>query len=209
MAEQTINRALLDSIEKAQYESINEDRITVLIPLITYIHKKLKARESVNLNFICTHNSRRSQFSQIWAFTAAYYYNIPVNCFSGGVEVTEFNHRAVDSLIRSGFNIKKQGENNPNYTISVDTESKISITTFSKLFDDPINSAERFAAIMTCSHADENCPIIPNTELRIPIKYEDPKSFDNTPLEKQMYDARSLQIASEMLYIFSKINKLK
>lgn len=209
MVEQTIKRALLDSFEKAQNETINQDRITVLTPLINYIQKKLEAKEPVNLNFICTHNSRRSQFSQIWAFTAACYNNIPVNCFSGGVEVTEFNQRAVDSLIRSGFTIKKQGENNPKYTISVDTESKISITAFSKLYDDPLNSVERFAAIMTCSHADENCPIIPNAELRIPIKYEDPKSFDNTSLEKEMYDARSLQIASEMLYIFSKINNSK
>lgn len=205
----SINRAILDFIEKAQNESINEDRVTVLTPLLSYIQLKLEAKEPINLNFICTHNSRRSQFSQIWAFTAAHYYNVPVNCFSGGVEITEFNQRAVDSLIRSGFAIQKQGERNPKYTISIDQESKISVTTFSKLYDDPINSVERFAAIMTCSHADENCPVIPNAELRIPIKYEDPKSFDNTPLEKQMYDARSLQIASEMLYIFSKINNSK
>ena len=200
---------LLDTIRKIQSKIISEERINVLNPLISYLLENLESKNTVNLNFICTHNSRRSQFSQIWAFTASKYFEIPVNCYSGGVEVTEFNPRAVESLVRSGFKVNKQGEDNPEYRISIDIDELCSITTYSKLFNDPANTTNNIVAIMTCSHADENCPIIPGADLRIPIRYEDPKSYDNTPEEESMYDARSLQIASEMFFIFSKVKKLK
>jgi len=200
---------LLDTIRKIQSKIISEERIALLSPLISYIQQKIDSHESINLNFICTHNSRRSQFSQIWAFTASKYFEIPVNCYSGGVEVTEFNPRAVESLVRSGFKVNKQGDDNPEYRISIDIDELCSITTYSKLFNDPSNATNNFVAVMTCSHADENCPIIPGADLRIPIRYEDPKSYDNTPEEESMYDARSLQIAAEMFYIFSKVKKLK
>ena len=58
---------------------------------------------------------------------------------------------------------------------------------------------------MTCSHADENCPLIPGAEKKISLMYEDPKLFDRTILEKEKYRERSLQIATEMKYVFSKI----
>ncbi len=73
--------------------------------------------------------------------------------------------------------MKKTGDNNPEYHISIDNDGLYSIITFSKLFDDPSNSAAKFVAIMTCSHADENCPIIPGADLRIPVRYKDPKSI--------------------------------
>lgn len=201
-------------IEKVQMQSISEERKRVLQPLIDYIQAKIDRNEEVNLNFICTHNSRRSQFSQIWAQTAADYFRIPVNCYSGGVEVTAFNQRAVASIKRSGFDVSGhleeketkpgQGEPNPVYLLS-HSDGARPIRAFSKVFDDPENRAERFAAVMTCSHADENCPFIPGTEQRIPVRYDDPKEYDGTPEESAKYDERSLQIACEMFYVFSKI----
>ena len=68
-----------------------------------------------------------------------------------------------------------------------------------------MNPATNFAVIMTCSHADENCPFIPGAEKRISVMYEDPKLYDNSILEKKMYKERSIQIATEMKYIFSNI----
>ena len=44
---------------------ISEERNEVLEPLIQYVQDKVHMNKVVNLNFICTHNSRRSQFSQI------------------------------------------------------------------------------------------------------------------------------------------------
>ncbi|MEJ6566682.1 MAG: protein-tyrosine-phosphatase [Flavobacteriales bacterium] len=185
-------------------QTVPEARRAVLLPLIEHIQSKRDLGHEVYLNFICTHNSRRSQFSQIWAQTAAQYFGIPARCFSGGVEITSFNERAVACLKRSGFNITSSEGENPRYAIFFAEDIK-PIIAFSKLFNDPVNEAEQFATVMTCSHADENCPFIPGAEKRIAVRYEDPKAFDDTPEEAHRYDERSLQVASEMFYVFSKI----
>ena len=59
---------------------------------------------------------------------------------------------------------------------------------------------------MTCSEADEACPVVLGAALRIPIRYEDPKIYDGTHEESTAYDARCLQIATEMLYLFSRVS---
>lgn len=195
---------LSTTIEKAQHQKISKERKEVLDVLVEYIQNKVNLQKEVNLNFICTHNSRRSQFSQIWAQTAADYFGIATKCFSGGVEVTAFNERAVASIRRSGFRVSSKGESNPIYFV-FNSDDNEPISAFSKLFDDPVNKANQFAAVMTCSHADENCPFIPGTEKRIPVRYDDPKAFDDTPLEAEKYDERSMQIAAEMFYVFAQI----
>ncbi|WP_041779222.1 protein-tyrosine-phosphatase [Belliella baltica] len=197
---------LQSHIEQAQALPISEERKAVLQVLIDYIQKKIDQHQEINLNYICTHNSRRSQFSQIWGKVAAAYHGIDINSFSGGVEVTAFNERAVASIKRFGFKISKEGEGNPKYFVLY-SEDEDPIVTFSKVYDDAANAPKGFAAIMTCSHADENCPYIPGAEARIPVRYEDPKAFDDTLDEEKKYDERSLQIASEMLFVFSKIKK--
>mgnify|MGYP001158923366 FL=1 len=197
---------LKKSIQTALDEEISKERKEVLHGLVEYIIKKRTENSVVNLNFVCTHNSRRSQFSQIWAYTAAAYFGIPANCFSGGVEVTAFNERAVASIKRSGFFVTSTGETNPHYQVSYHKEAS-PLLVFSKLVEDPINTSNPFAAVMTCAHADENCPFIPGTEQRIPLRYEDPKRFDNTPLEAEKYDERSLQIAAELFYVFKRVSK--
>jgi len=197
--------SLQSYIEKALQIPITEERKALLQEMIDYVQKKVDNNQDINLNFICTHNSRRSQFSQIWGKVAAEYYGIDINSYSGGVEVTAFNERAVASIKRFGFKVSKDGNGNPKYFVFYSDDAD-PITAFSKVFDDGANASKNFAAIMTCSHADENCPFIPGTEARIPVRYEDPKAFDDTPEEAEKYDERSLQIGSEMLYVFSKIN---
>ena len=195
---------LNDFVQGLTFESIEEDRLKVLQVLINYIQDKVNDHKGVKLNFICTHNSRRSQFSQIWGQVAANYYGVDVKCYSGGVEVTAFNERAVASIERTGFKVEAKGEENPLYSIW-DSEDNDPIIAFSKVYDDDANPGEGFAAIMTCSHADENCPFIIGAEARIPVRYEDPKAFDDTDKEAEMYDARSKQIATELFYVFSKV----
>lgn len=195
---------LTSTIEKARNQTISDERKEVLQHLVEYIQIKFDSNKDINLNFICTHNSRRSQFSQVWAQTAADYFGISAHCLSGGVEVTAFNERAISSLKRSGFKISSKGDINPIYLIQ-NSDNGEPLSTFSKLFDDPINKVDKFAAVMTCSHADENCPFIPGTEKRIAVRYDDPKTFDDTSQEESKYDERSIQIASEMFYTFSKI----
>lgn len=190
-------------ILKALSEPIAEERKVILHPLIDYIQNKLNTNQAVKLNFICTHNSRRSQFAQIWAQVAAAYFKLPITSYSGGVEVTAFNKRAVASIKRFGFEVQSKGIENPLYTVSFDSHSD-PLLLFSKRFDEePI--AGPFVAVMTCAHADENCPFIPEAEARLALRYEDPKAFDNTPLEATKYDERSFEIASEIFYIFKTI----
>lgn len=195
---------LLATVKKLPIDRISEERKDVLQTLIDYVQNKWDKGEDIRLNFICTHNSRRSQFSQIWAQTAADYYGIDINSYSGGVEVTAFNERAVASVERAGFKVTRKGDGNPKYFI-FNSEDGEPITTFSKVYDDQANAASGFAAVMTCTHADENCPFIPGAEARIPVRYDDPKAFDGTPEETAKYDERSLQIGAEMFYVFSKI----
>lgn len=197
---------ILKTVEQFHFENISNDRKNNLQPLIDYIQGKVNSKKPVNLNFICTHNSRRSHLAQVWAQFAAAYYNIPnVNCYSGGTEETALFPKVAETLEKQGFQILKIADSiNPIYAIKFD-ENCLPIIGFSKKYDDPFNPVSNFVAILTCSQADEGCPFISGAEKRIPITYEDPKVSDGTAEQTEVYKQRSFQIATEMMYIFSQI----
>ncbi|WP_395064642.1 protein-tyrosine-phosphatase [Flavobacterium sp.] len=197
---------LQNTIQLIAKISVSEDRKEVLLPLIDYIQKKVLDNHQVRLNFICTHNSRRSHLSQIWAQTMAFHFNIKnVFCYSGGTEATAVFPKVVETLENQGFKIQKlSSEINPIYAIKFD-ENQLALIGFSKTYFDDFNPKSNFGAIMTCNNADEGCPMVFGAEARFPIKYDDPKAFDGTDLMNQKYAERSLQIASEMYFVFSKI----
>ncbi|WP_417800354.1 low molecular weight phosphatase family protein [Tenacibaculum sp.] len=186
--------------------TVSEERKQVLQPLINYIQEKLDNKEVINLNFICTHNSRRSHLSQVWAQTMAFYYQIPnVNTYSGGTEATAMNATVVDTLVGNGFQIQQLSDGtNPIYAVKY-ADNTPPIIGFSKKYDDDFNPTSAFGAIMTCSQADEGCPFIAGADKRVPVTYEDPKLYDGTSSEKEKYLERSLQIAAEMHYVFSTV----
>jgi arsenate reductase len=186
--------------------AIPEGRKNDLKEIATYVRGKRQQGQVAHLNFICTHNSRRSHMSQIWAATAAAYFGVDegVKTYSGGTEATAFNPRAVAAIQRSGFEVEDPGGENPHYRVKY-TESATAMTCFSKKYDDPHNPAKDFAAIMTCSQADASCPIIPGAALRVPIPYEDPKVADGTDHEAAQYDLRCRQIAAEMFFLMSQV----
>ncbi len=188
-------------ITRVDNSTISDQRKELLKPLKEYLSSKIKQKSVVNLNFICTHNSRRSQLSEVWAKIIGDFYGLNINTFSGGIEITACNERTINSLSRLGFKIKNLGGENPHYEIKY-ADNKTPITLFSKLYDDPANPKTGFAAVMSCSHTDENCPFIPGAEKRISLPYEDPKAYDNTADEAKIYDERSIQIATEMKYVF-------
>ena len=198
----------MNYIQAAQqnFGNIPNERKKQLRKIALFIQTKVEAGEEARLIFICTHNSRRSHMSQLWAQVAADYYSVPnVRTFSGGTEATAFNPRAVAALERAGFDIEKiSEENNPRYQVQYAPDALVQ-EAFSKRYDDPVNPQENFAAIMTCSHADENCPLVPGAALRITIPYEDPKAADGSSEEAVRYDECSKQIVTEMLYCFSQI----
>lgn len=197
--------SLLSNFNK---DTISEERKIELQPLVDFVQAKVSSKETVRLNFICTHNSRRSHLSQVWAQTIAHYFGFNnVVCYSGGTENTALFPMVAETLVSSGFQIKKLSEGeNPVYSIRY-SDIEHPIIGFSKKLDDDFNPKSKFAAIMTCDSANEACPFVPGAEKRIPIMFEDPKAFDNTPQQAEKYKERSLQIASEMFFVFSNIKK--
>jgi arsenate reductase len=203
---------ILPSLQKTieqlvkEFSQIPDDRKTLIGDLSEFVEQKSGAGEKINLNFICTHNSRRSHIAQVWAQTAAYYFGISnIETFSGGTEATAFNPRAVKAMRAAGFDIsvKKDGAN-PTYEARYSNDAP-PLVLFSKKYDDPFNPSNDFAAIMTCSHADENCPIVTGASKRIALTYNDPKDFDGTPQEAQKYSERVNEIGREILYAFSRV----
>lgn len=209
----TTNQSILfPEIEKViknlNIENISAERREILQPLVNFVQNKAANQQEIRLNLICTHNSRRSHLSQVWAQTASAYFNIKnVFCYSGGTEATAMFPMVAKTLENQGFKIKTiSGGNNPIYSIKY-TKNEHPIIGFSKTYDDDFNPENDFAAIMTCSSADQGCPFIAGAEVRVPITFEDPKAFDNTPQQAEKYEERSLQIAAEMIYVFSQIKQ--
>ena len=196
-----------NQIKSLDPEALLEERRTLLQPLVDYIQSRVRENQEIRLNFICTHNSRRSHLSQVWAQTLAAYHNLEnVSCYSGGTEATALFPVVAETFKNSGLQIEKLSQgNNPVYSIKYGANAH-PIIGFSKTFDDPFNPRSGFAAVMTCSQADEGCPFIAGADLRVPMTFEDPKVFDNTPQQMEKYRERSVQIATELLYVFTRIN---
>jgi len=199
-------RNIENQIKELDETSISVERQNIAQPLVDYIQFKVDSKQEIRLNFICTHNSRRSHLSQVWAQTLAHYFDVKnVFCYSGGTETTALFPMAAKTLENTGFEIDTIAEgSNPIYAIKYAADAH-PILGFSKKFDSNFNPNSNFAAVLTCSSADKECPYIPNAEVRIPMTFEDPKAFDNTPQQAEKYNERSLQIATELKYVFSKI----
>lgn len=193
-------------ISTLDLSTISVERYASLDKLVDYIREKRAMQEPIWLTFICTHNSRRSHLGQVWAQVAASHYGVVgVTTYSGGTEATACNPRTVVALERAGLQLVMTTEgDNPVYEIRYD-DTQPPVVAFSKVYDQSPNPTKGFAAIMTCSHAEENCPFIPGAERRIAITYTDPKESDDTPQETETYDARCRQIATEMKYVFSEV----
>ena len=191
-----------------EFEQIPAERQQALKKVALFIRSKVQAKEAPQLTFICTHNSRRSQLTQIWAQTAAAYYDVPgVKTFSGGTEVTACNERTVGALKRAGFAIAKSTpeQKNPVYLVSYGPAAE-PLRAFSKVYSGDGNPKSDFVALMTCDSADKNCPVVFGSALRVPIPYVDPKISDGTDREVATYDERCRQIAREMLFLMRQAN---
>lgn len=188
------------------FETIPEGRKILLAKISHFVQEKKNTGKAIQLVYVCTHNSRRSHFGQIWAKVAAHYYQIAdVHTYSGGTEATAFHPNAIKALESIGFEVITDANGaNANYTVRFGLEESTSC--FSKVYDDDANPHSNFAAIMTCSDAEENCPFIPGVELRVGTTYDDPKAFDGTIQQDQKYLERLNQIALECLYVFSRIH---
>jgi arsenate reductase len=186
---------------------IDAERKIILLKIADTVIKEFAKNNVVNLNFICTHNSRRSQLGQVWAFYAANYFKLNIHAFSGGTDVTSFYRGTVKTLQYASFDFKVVdfSHQNPKYLISFNG-SKGTILGFSKRFDDHTNQ-KPFIAITTCNNADTNCPFIPTAIDRFHLPFVDPKFSDGTAEQVEAYLKTNMQIAAEVYFIFNEIQK--
>jgi protein-tyrosine-phosphatase len=191
-----------------ELDKVPEERRAVLDEIAATITARLKAGAEANLTFICTHNSRRSHMSQIWAQTAAYYYELgKIKAFSGGTEATACNCRTITAMRTAGFDIKDATfGDNPVYLVRYADDRPV-IRAYSKLYNTGENPNQDFIALMTCSAADKSCPLVMGSIARFAIHYVDPRLCDDTPTESAAYNERCREIAREMFYIMSQVRR--
>jgi len=202
---ENIKRLCVELVD--EFDQIPAERKDLLGQMAAYISGELALNNPVQLTYVCTHNSRRSHFGQIWSQVAAIFFGIPVQTFSAGSEVTAFNPNAIEALRSQGFNIESESaENNPMHLVYVNDD--VAIRCFSKEIGHQENPQRDFIAVMTCSEADTNCPFVPGAKKRFSTTYDDPKMYDATPLQAEKYRERSRQIGRESLYMYSLV-KLK
>jgi hypothetical protein len=192
----------------AEVATVSPERKEVLNTIANDVAERLEAGKPADLTFICTHNSRRSHMSQIWAATAAYYYGIQnVHTFSGGTQATACNCRTVAAMRRVGFDIEDATTgDNPIYLVRYACDRPV-IRAYSKLYNGEGNPTRDFIALMTCSVADKTCPVVEGASSRYAIHYVDPRLCDDTPTETTAYNERCREIAREMFYIMSEVRK--
>ncbi|MBN1448208.1 MAG: protein-tyrosine-phosphatase [Bacteroidetes bacterium] len=190
---------------QTSFSDIPDERKVILEEIAAWVAEKQRDGAKADMIFICTHNSRRSHMSQIWAQAAAWMHGLDhVRTWSGGTEATAFNSRAVKALQDCGFRITVAQEgDNPLYHVAF-ADNAGPIEAFSKAYHHSFNPQEDFAAVMTCSDADEACPVVLGAAKRFATPYRDPKEFDGTPQEEHMYAERCRQIAGEVIYIMDR-----
>ena len=203
-----MNSSIQKLLETISDVDLSDERKEVLRPVVLHLVERLAAQLPVRLNFICTHNSRRSHLSQVWAQTAANRAGLTqVTCYSGGTEATAVYSQVLSTLQTQGFQILALSEgSNPVYAIRFDPIHE-PIIAFSKPFQHAFNPSSDFVAIMTCDSADEACPIVNGASARFSVRYEDPKAFDHTELKVEKYLERSLQIAQEWSWVMQEVKK--
>lgn len=187
---------------------ITEDRKNLLVKIAEVAIREYSDQKVVNLCFVCSDNSRTSQLLQVWSFFAAHYFQLNINSFSGGTQVTSFHRNIVKTLQKSGFTFQLSdfSHQNPKYEISFDA-SKKNILGFSKLLSSPINNVSSFLLITTSDKSDKECPFMPNASYQFNLPFIDLTTFDSAKNKYDFYLDASKQIACEIYFLFNEIRK--
>ena len=187
---------------------IEKNRKDKIVKLAQIIKKNHEQQNIVKITFICTHNSRRSQFSQVWAYISALYFKLDfLEFYSGATEVDSVNLNVINALSNSGLKIEKTHKDKAIYLLKSLKKDK-GISLYSKLYNSKLNPSKHFIAIMTCSDADQMCPVIKGADKRVSLPYPDPRVADNTGLEEEVYKQTCSIIAKEMFYLMKQLKKI-
>ena len=191
--------------------TLNDGRRKNFEEIAQWLATRLKSGATADLIFVCTHNSRRSHMSQLWAQAAALSQGLDIKTYSAGTETTAFNPRAVKALKTHGFQIDESNKvlDGGNIVYDVDFgEGHPTLKNFSKKISDPSNPTVDFGAVMVCSSADKSCPFVPGADLRVAVPYIDPKLSDGTEQEAATYLAKSEEIGREMVWLMKRVTEL-
>lgn len=190
--------------------------------LADWIAAHYETGKELPLVFVCTGNSRRSILGATMASAAAAYWGLPeIRGYSGGTEPSAFNSRSVTTLRAAGFEIEPTGDEaprgleqapNPIYAVRWGkagdaAEPAMETREFSKHYSDPHNPQGGFAALMVCTHADQNCPIVAGASRRISLPYLDPKAYDDGEYETAKYAERRDDLGRLMLAVMLKARR--
>lgn len=182
---------------------LTDERRASLKQISDYLKGCEKEKRKALLNFICTHNSRRSHLGQFAAMLIAEKSGLArdqspgesIEAMSGGTEATAVAVQTIEALTRLGFEIEApESETGKNPVYRYRGAAGV-IPVYSKVYE----TKRPFAAILVCSSADAACPIVHGSEARIRLPFEDPKRFDNLgPDAVDHYIETFFEIASEL-----------
>ena len=194
------------SVHLNDFSIITRARKALLLLIANNLNTDILYAEPIKLLFICTHNSRRSQLAEMLTDLLARHYDLPVEAYSGGTESTAFYHRMIEALEDFGMEFISSGEDdNPIYHLRDYPSKKY----YSKGFDAAENPSKNFFAFMVCDHADELCPIVNGAKYRFPLKFKDPKAFDDSKDVKEAYRNKVIEIGTELNFIFQMLHKYR
>ncbi|QSS96048.1 hypothetical protein [Psychroflexus sp. ALD_RP9] len=189
---------------KAEESKLSPERIALLKCAAKAISVEVTdAHTPVKLMFICTHNSRRSQLAQAWAFVfSEYYFPNVFEVYSGGTEVTACHPNTLKSLQNIGFDVQARETSTVNAKHLLKFQNS-SLSLYSKLYHTSEHPSTHFIAFMTCAQASKNCPVVFGAKHRFNFNFEDPKRFDDTPSAIIEYEKTALEIGRELHFLFN------
>jgi arsenate reductase len=206
--------------EHAEYLTTTFDAIDELHrkagqKLATWIVAHYKPGMTLPITVVCTGNSRRSIMGSSMGNLSAAYYGMPeIRFHSGGTAPSAFNPRTIASLKSIGFEIEAIGKEadrgdsktaNPIYHLK--WGDGYEMDEFSKHYSDQSNPQSGFAALMVCTEADGECPIVKGANLRISMPYLDPKIYDDGAYETSKYAERRDDIGRFMLAVMAQARR--
>jgi len=187
-----------------EYRNIPEERRRIIEELASYIRGNFQTNVKTELLFVGSNNSTRSQFSYVWAQTAAYYYGIKgVSFFSGGVSPSDIDTQTISALEDAGFIAYKINQNDLTaYEVKYSYNLSPLLIWPKKYNLKGQQPTINFASIVVCANADINLPVIKGTNFRTSLHYFDPKAYQNTADAMDHYKDKCREVAMEMFYLF-------
>jgi protein-tyrosine-phosphatase len=163
---------------------------TSIAVVAQHIVRNLEARGQLTLVFGCTHNSRRSILSEVWAHVALAGVHPRLRALSAGSDPQGVAPGTLGALARAGFTISADEQRG-----WVATAGDLRLALRSKRFADLELSDVGFGLVVNCSVLDESCPTVPGSFFRTPLIFDDPRAADGTLSADAAYDRCCAEIA--------------